>query len=211
MLPPRTTGWAGSAARIAAVSDDVVVLPFVPVTPIVGAGHSRRNRSGSETSAGAVGSPAARAATSARSAARRRGSVVGKSGCDRRRRRDERGAGPGRGGVDVRAQRQPHRPALERRDRVAELGGRPAVVDRHARARVGEEPGEGDAAAGEPEDRDRSVAQGAGADASRSSARRGRSVVGGSVMVVTAAGPARPGTASRRAARRGCRRSRSGS
>ena len=61
MLPPRTTGCAGSAARIAAVSDDVVVLPFVPVTPIVGAGQRRRNRSASETSAGAVGSPPARA------------------------------------------------------------------------------------------------------------------------------------------------------
>ena len=77
MLPPRTAGWVGSAARIAAASDDVVVLPFVPVTPIVGAGQSRRNRSGSETTAGTVSSPAARASTSAASAARRRGSVVG--------------------------------------------------------------------------------------------------------------------------------------
>ncbi len=62
------------------MSDDVVVLPFVPVTPIVGAGVNRRNRSASETSAGAVRSPSARAATSACKAARRRGSVVGKSG-----------------------------------------------------------------------------------------------------------------------------------
>ena len=77
MLPPRIAGWSGSAARIAWASDDVVVLPFVPVTPIVGAGHSRRNRSDSDTSAGAAASPAARAATSACSAARRRGSVVG--------------------------------------------------------------------------------------------------------------------------------------
>ena len=77
MFPPRTTGWLGSAARIVAVSADVVVLPFVPVTPIVGATHRRRNRSGSEMSAGTVGSPAARAATIAWSAARRRGSVVG--------------------------------------------------------------------------------------------------------------------------------------
>ena len=77
MLPPRTTGWAGSAARIAAVSDAVVVLPFVPVTPIVGATHRRRKRSGSDTRAGALASPPARAATSATSAARRRGSVVG--------------------------------------------------------------------------------------------------------------------------------------
>ena len=62
------------------MSEDVVVLPLVPVTPIVGAGDSRRNRSASETSAGTVRSPAARASTSARSAARSRGSVVGKSG-----------------------------------------------------------------------------------------------------------------------------------
>ena len=77
MLPPRTTGWAGSAASSAAISDDVVVLPFVPVTPIVGAGQSRRNRSGSETRAGASGSPAARGRDERRSAARSRGSVVG--------------------------------------------------------------------------------------------------------------------------------------
>ena len=77
MLPPRTAGWIGSAERIAWASDDVVVLPLVPVTPIVGAGHSRRNRSASATSAGAVASPPARRATSAWSWARRRGSVVG--------------------------------------------------------------------------------------------------------------------------------------
>ena len=44
---------------------------------IVGASHSRRNRSGSAISAGAPGSPAARAATRVVRAARRRGSVVG--------------------------------------------------------------------------------------------------------------------------------------
>ena len=65
---------------MAAVSEDVVVLPFVPVTPIVGAGHSRRKRSASDTSAGTLGLPSMRASTSARRAARRRGSVVGKSG-----------------------------------------------------------------------------------------------------------------------------------
>ena len=77
MLPPSSTGWDGSAARIAAVSAEVVVLPFVPVTPIVGDGQRRRKRSASETSAGAAGCPDRRAATSARRAARRRGSVVG--------------------------------------------------------------------------------------------------------------------------------------
>ena len=77
MFPPSTAGWSGSVARSAAISDDVVVLPFVPVTPIVGAGQSRRNRSGSETRAGASGSPPRRRSTSARNASRRRGSVVG--------------------------------------------------------------------------------------------------------------------------------------
>ncbi len=77
MFPPSTTGCDGSAASSAAISDAVVVLPFVPVTPIVGAGHSRRKRSGSETIAGAPGSPARRAATSVARAARSRGSVVG--------------------------------------------------------------------------------------------------------------------------------------
>ena len=77
MLPPRTAGWDGSVARIAAINDAVVVLPFVPVTPIVGAGQRRRKRSASETRAGAEGSPPARAARSASSAARSRGSVVG--------------------------------------------------------------------------------------------------------------------------------------
>ena len=62
---------------MAAVSDAVVVLPLVPVTPIVGAGQSRRKRSASETMAGAPGSPFARAERSARNAVRSRGSVVG--------------------------------------------------------------------------------------------------------------------------------------
>ena len=77
MLPPSMAGWVGSAARIVAVRADVVVLPFVPVTPMVGATHRRRNRSGSEMSAGASVSPAARAATIAWRAVRNRGSVVG--------------------------------------------------------------------------------------------------------------------------------------
>ena len=78
MFPPEDDGVrrVGRRGR-AAISDAVVVLPFVPVTPIVGAGHRRRNRSASETRAGADGVAGPRAATSARSAARRRGSVVG--------------------------------------------------------------------------------------------------------------------------------------
>ena len=80
MFPPRIASWAGSAARIAWVRADVVVLPFVPVMPTVADGHSRRNRSGSQMTAGAVGSPADRRRTRSRRAARSRGSVVGKSG-----------------------------------------------------------------------------------------------------------------------------------
>jgi hypothetical protein len=77
MFPPSSAGCDGSAASSAWASEAVVVLPFVPVTPTVGAGQRRRNRSGSETTAGAVGSPAARRATRSASALRRRGSVVG--------------------------------------------------------------------------------------------------------------------------------------
>jgi alkanesulfonate monooxygenase SsuD/methylene tetrahydromethanopterin reductase-like flavin-dependent oxidoreductase (luciferase family) len=61
----------------ACASEEVVVLPFVPVTPPVGAGQRRRTRSGSLTTAGTLLSPARRAATSSASTARRRGSVVG--------------------------------------------------------------------------------------------------------------------------------------
>ena len=53
MFPPRTAGWSRSVASSAWVSAEVVVLPFVPVIPIVGAGQSRRNRSTSDTTAGA--------------------------------------------------------------------------------------------------------------------------------------------------------------
>ena len=62
------------AARIAAIKALVVVLPFVPVTPIVGAGYSRRSRSDSLTSAGGRSRRAGLEGGGA--AARRRGSVV---------------------------------------------------------------------------------------------------------------------------------------
>ena len=77
VYPPNKRGRALGAASSAWASADVVVLPFVPVTPIVGAGHSRSTRSASDTIAGAPSSPAARASRTAASAARRRGSVVG--------------------------------------------------------------------------------------------------------------------------------------
>jgi hypothetical protein len=43
-----------SLASSVAVSEAVVVLPLVPVTPTVGQGHMRSTRSASLTSAGAV-------------------------------------------------------------------------------------------------------------------------------------------------------------
>ncbi len=70
MLPPSMTG-SGPAASTAATRELVVVLPFVPVTPIVDAGQSRRKRSTSLTTGTRPD-----ASTAAR-AARRRGSVVG--------------------------------------------------------------------------------------------------------------------------------------
>ena len=78
MLPPRTTGCAGSAARIAAVSDEVVVLPFVPVTPIVGRRAQAQEQVGLRDERGrrrVAGRAGARRGPA--SAARSRGSVVG--------------------------------------------------------------------------------------------------------------------------------------
>ena len=140
-------------------------MPFVPVTPMVGAGQRRRNRSASETSAGTVGSPPARASTSARRAARSRGSVVGKSGVIDGEVATRSAVGPGRR-RDPRPDRAPASPAGRRAPAIAsrELAGRAAVVDRHARARVGQEAGQGEAAAGQPEDGHRPVAQGTGPD-----------------------------------------------
>ena len=160
MLPPRTTGWPGSAARIAAVSEAVVVLPFVPVTPIVGAMHSRRNRSGSDTSAGADRSPAARAATSVASAARRRGSVVGNVGVDRRRRRHESRRRPTSppDRPPARARAAPADPRAPR-SHLARSGSRPAVVDGDPGAGIGQEAGQRDAAPGETEHRHRDVGE----------------------------------------------------
>ena len=78
MLPPRTAGCAGSAARIACASADVVVLPFVPVTPIVGAGAQPQEQVHlGHQGRRAERRPPVRAATSAWRAARSRGSVVG--------------------------------------------------------------------------------------------------------------------------------------
>ena len=94
---------------------------------------------------------------------------------DRRRRGHERGIRPGRRGVDLGPERQGDGRPSSASIASAELLGRAAVVDRHARAGVGEEAGQGEAAAGEPEDRHRPAAQGAGAD--RVDRQRSRSIV----------------------------------
>ena len=52
----------------------------------------------------------------------------------------------------------------ERRDPVRQVAGGPPVVDGDPGAGVGQEACQGDPAAGQPEDRDRPVAQRAGAD-----------------------------------------------
>ena len=180
MFPPRTAGWTGSAARIAAISDDVVVLPFVPVTPIVGAGHRRRNRSGSETSAGRV-----RIAAGARRDQRlERGPQprLGRRvvGVDRRRgrRRAPRRPRPRPGPRRARASSSTSRPSSCAIARSSSAAGR-AVVDRDPGARVGEEPRQRDAAPGEAEHRHRPAAQRARRGRRRASARRGRSGVVG--------------------------------
>ena len=161
MLPPRTTGWAGSAASRAAVSDDVVVLPFVPVTPIVGQGHIRRTRSVSLTRAGTP--------PGSRRCARDDGSQGrpeprlgrGEVRVDARGSRDQVGPGPGRRGLDrpARARSSTGRPPS---DSIAgaSSAGRPAVVDGDPRAGVGEEAGQGDAAPGQTQHRHRPCRRG---------------------------------------------------
>jgi hypothetical protein len=196
-----------SAARRAAVSDDVVVLPLVPVTPIVGAGQRRRNRSASETSAGTVRSPPARASTSDR---RRRAARLGRRevGRDRGRGRDQVG-GPPRSSAGPRPARARGSPAARRAPRSPPRAPPPAaVVDRHpgARHRTGSRarasrsgPGRGPSPAGRarpPPDRVEVQA----VEVDRSARHRHHCSC-----------PATRGTASRRAARRGSRRSRTGS
>ena len=210
MLPPRMTGWTGSAARIAAVSDEVVVLPFVPVTPTVGTGtqaqeqvrlgHERRDR------------PVAAGARVDQRAQRGPQPGLGgrEVGRDRRRGRDQRRvrprSSPGRhpdrasaapGGR--RARRSPRRARRPggRRRRSRERRRRRRSVP--ARSRCGRGP--------------RTVTGRSRSAPARTSAsvRPSRSSAAGVVIVVTTVGGSRRGRGSRRAARRGSRRSRSGS
>ncbi len=79
---------------------------------------------------------------------------------DARRRGDEVRVGPGGGRLDVRTQAQADRPAAQRFDRCRQVGFGPAVVDGDVGARVGEEAGQGDAAAGQTEDGDGAALRG---------------------------------------------------
>ncbi len=192
MFPPRTAGWLGSAARSAAASAEVVVLPFVPVTPIVGAGHRRRNevRLGHERRRGRIaGGARGDESGQGRPQARLGRRVVG---VDRRRGRHERRAAP-RPSPD----RRPG-PARSRTGRpssaaiaVAELGRRPAVVDRDAARRRRRGTGPGRSRSGRsPRTVTGRSAQRAAADGVQASARRGRSsgVAGSVIAALTAAG-----------------------
>ncbi len=146
------------------MSDAVVVFPFVPVTPIVGAGQRRSARSGSETSAGASGSPAATRAASASSAAWRRGSVVGKPGVIDGENATRAAPSHEDAGSTSGPARSRDRSATQLRQPIRQRGGGLPVVDRHDGARIDEEPGQPDPGAGQPEDRDGDARQRAGAD-----------------------------------------------
>ena len=159
MFPPSSARWVGSAASRAWASAEVVVLPFVPVTPIVGAGHRRSTRSGSDTSAGAVGSPAARASRTVTRAARRRGSVVGKSGLTDGDVVTRAMPSMAAAGSTAGPAQQGDRPTFELGDGAAQLVGRAAVVDGHGRTGVDEELRQRDPAPGQPEHRDRTAGQ----------------------------------------------------
>ena len=86
-----------------------------------------------------------------------------------RRRGDEQVGGVHRLGQRRRvdAEEQVHRPPVERRDGVGEVGGRAAVVGRHERAGIGQEAGRGDPGACQPED-ERAAPGQVGAAANRS-------------------------------------------
>ena len=93
------------------------------------------------------------------SAARSRGSVVGKSGLIDGDVATSAAPAHAEAGSTSGPASDPDRATVERCHRVAQLVDRPAVVDRDVGALVGEEAGEGDAGSGEAQDRDRSTAQ----------------------------------------------------
>ncbi len=172
MLPPRIAGWASSVARSAWVRADVVVLPFVPVIPIVGAGHSRRKRSTSDSDRRrrlVAAGPSVDDGSQRRPQPRFCRRVVGVDG---RRAGDQRGAGERH-----RPARRPDPAAVARPDRPAPRWPAPArrrarVVDRHRRPGVVQESRQRDAGSGKAQDRDRTVAEQAGAQGARDQLRR---------------------------------------
>ena len=204
MLPPRTTGCRGSGGEDrGGQRRTVVVLPFVPVTPIVGAGHRRRNRSASRDER-----RDAPVALDARLDERPEGGAQARLGRrvvgrDRRRGRHEIGRRPrsSRGSTSG-----PSASVTGRSPSAAiasaSSSAQSAVVDRHPRAGVGQEARQRDPAAGQAEDRDRSVAERARADGVEREAVEVDRAVASSPASPTA-GPRTRGRASRRAARRG--------
>ena len=181
MFPPRTAGCAGSAARSAC--GRATRSSSCP---------SSRSRRSSAPGRGAGTGPARRRAparpgrrprarpTSASSAARRRGSVVGKPGVIDGRGRHERGLRPGRRRVHVGAAGAgvTGRP-LERRDRRAQRARR-AGRRRPSRGRPrrrGSGPGRSRCGPA-PAPSTGTAGQRPGADRRRGSARRGRRAAG---------------------------------
>ncbi len=162
MLPPRTAGWTGSAARIACASEAVVVLPLVPVTP-----DGRRRAQPEEQvrladqgrDARVPVGPRGDQPLERRAQPRLRGRVVGG---DRGRGGHERRVCPRGGRVHVRSEPEDHVPAFQRRDPPLQLRGRPAVIHGDPRPGVGQEPRQGNAAAGKPEHGHRASVQGTG-------------------------------------------------
>ena len=144
MLPPRTTA-AGPAASTAAVSDAVVVLPLVPVTPMVVAGQRRRKRSISLT----TGTTARLLDLGQRLAQPRLGRR--EAAADRRRGGDQCLIGQRLAGVDLRPQHQTRAAVLDQRQLGRQLLGRTRVIDGHLRTPAGQEARQGDAAARQAE------------------------------------------------------------
>ncbi len=149
MFPPSTAGCSGSVARRAWVSADVVVLPLVPVIPTVAAGHRRRNRSTSETIAGAAMSSASRRASRSASTRRSRGSVVGYAGLiDGEVVTRAAPMIASAGSTSGPSNRRTGRPSTAS---IAPPSSAPAVVDGDRRTGAGEEPRQCNARAGEAE------------------------------------------------------------
>ena len=135
MLPPSTTG-AWPAPSTAAVSELVVVLPLVPVTPMVAAGTEAQeevdlahHRDPAFCLDGAQSGPQARLRGREVRAHRRRGA-------------DERLADQRVGGIDFGAQQQPWAARTKVRHGIAQCIGRTAVIDRHQRTLVDQEAGQ---------------------------------------------------------------------